>query len=103
MEDSLICRLCKEPVVKNREHYETFENMHWICFHIIFEHHGADKDEECRDPSCPMRWGRILDSLTSPDSWRFEAKGYVDVGLDEAVYQEAREAMGKPPLESGAF
>jgi hypothetical protein len=47
------CRLCGRPVVKNRGDYEVFEGMHWICFHIAFEHVGADPDEPCEDPSCP--------------------------------------------------
>jgi hypothetical protein len=28
--------------------------MHWLCFHIAFEH-GGDPDEPCADVSCP-RW-----------------------------------------------
>jgi len=45
------CRLCGRSVVVNREDYETFEKMHWLCFHISFEHEG-DPDEPCDDPSC---------------------------------------------------
>jgi len=46
------CRLCSQPVRVNREQYEVFEKMHWLCFHIVFEHSG-DPDEACTDPSCP--------------------------------------------------
>ncbi|HET7233218.1 MAG TPA: hypothetical protein VFJ16_24620 [Longimicrobium sp.] len=28
-----------------------FERMHWLCFHLEFEHHG-DPDVACGDPSC---------------------------------------------------
>ena len=54
--DNLICIRCNQPVIKNKEHYETFERMHWICFHLEYEHH-ADPDEPCEDPSCP--WKRL--------------------------------------------
>jgi hypothetical protein len=36
--------------------YDVFEQMHWLCFHLDFEHQ-ADPDEPCRDPSCP--WWHI--------------------------------------------
>jgi hypothetical protein len=26
--------------VRNREQYDTFERMHWSCFHYEFEHAG---------------------------------------------------------------
>jgi hypothetical protein len=38
-------------------HYETFEKMHWVCFHYEFEHdnrgQGVDPDEDCGIPGCP--------------------------------------------------
>lgn len=45
---------CQQPVVKNAEHYEAFERMHWVCFHLEYEHQG-DPDEPCPDPSCFWR------------------------------------------------
>ena len=36
--------------------YEVFERMHWLCFHLEFEHAG-DPDAPCGDPSCP--WWHI--------------------------------------------
>lgn len=48
-----ICIRCNEPVVVNKESYELFEEMHWLCFHLEFEHIGFDPDEPCEDPSCP--------------------------------------------------
>lgn len=46
------CELCGKPVIANQDYYDVFERMHWLCFHIIFEHR-ADADEPCTDPSCP--------------------------------------------------
>lgn len=51
-----ICVRCKKPVEKNKEHYELFEKMHWLCFHLEYEHEG-DPDKPCQDPSCP--WWHI--------------------------------------------
>lgn len=50
-EQAPLCRLCGRPVAVNRTHYGTFEKMHWLCFHLSFEHDG-DADEPCQDPSC---------------------------------------------------
>lgn len=49
----LICRRCGQPVVVNASRYDVFEQMHWLCFHLEFEHQ-SDPDEECGDPSCPL-------------------------------------------------
>ncbi len=56
MENSKICEYCNSPVIANADNYEIFENMHWLCFHLNFEHSG-DRDESCDDPSCP--WWHI--------------------------------------------
>lgn len=50
------CERCREPVERNRRHYELFERMHWLCFHLEFEH-DVDPDVACGDPSCP--WWHI--------------------------------------------
>ena len=40
-------------MVVNRDQYELFEKMHWLCFHLEYEH-DADPDEACGDiASCP--------------------------------------------------
>ena len=52
----LICKRCKNPVVENKDQYDVFEQMHWLCFHLEFEHEG-DPDVACSDPSCP--WWQI--------------------------------------------
>jgi hypothetical protein len=52
MNEQKICKRCNQPVVKNAESYDVFEQMHWLCFHLEFEHEG-DPDNPCGDPSCP--------------------------------------------------
>ena len=56
MTASPICVRCQHPVEKNAASYEVFERMHWLCFHLEFEHQG-DADKACGDPSCP--WWHI--------------------------------------------
>ena len=51
--EELICVRCGLEVRVNRESYEIFERMHWVCFHFEFEHMGFDPDEECDAPGCP--------------------------------------------------
>ena len=51
-----ICVRCGKPVEVNKDYYDVFEKMHWLCFHLEFEHSG-DPDEPCADPSCP--WWHI--------------------------------------------
>jgi hypothetical protein len=43
-----ICRRCGRPVVVDAARYETFENMHYVCFYYEFEHDPADPDESAR-------------------------------------------------------
>ncbi len=33
--------------------YDTFERMHWVCFHYEIEHDPADPDEACNAGGCP--------------------------------------------------
>lgn len=54
---SKICRFCGKPVTVNEDYYDVFEGMHWLCFHLNFEHGEYDYDEPCDDPSCP--WNKI--------------------------------------------
>jgi len=56
MSQSKICKRCNLPVIENADQYGVFENMHWLCFHLEFEHEG-DPDAACGDPSCP--WWHI--------------------------------------------
>jgi hypothetical protein len=52
-----LCQRCHRPVVRNRDYYETYERMHWACFHYEFEHEAGagDPDVACGDPCCPAR------------------------------------------------
>ncbi len=59
MGEVLLCRRCDRPVRVSREHYETFERMHYVCFHYEFEHSEFDPDEACGATGCPM--GDIAD------------------------------------------
>jgi hypothetical protein len=55
--DDLTCRRCGRPVRLSRDYYETFERMHYVCFHYEFEHglpdKDADPDDDCGVPGCP--------------------------------------------------
>lgn len=37
-----------------REHFEVLEHMHYVCFHMEFEHDPVDPDEPCAVPGCPV-------------------------------------------------
>ena len=50
--ETKICKSCGKPVEETSEYYEIQENMHWLCFHLEFEH-DSDPDTPCSDPSCP--------------------------------------------------
>jgi hypothetical protein len=52
--DPPICVRCNLPVSVNREMYDVFERMHYLCFHMEFEHGDADPDEGCGVPGCPV-------------------------------------------------
>jgi hypothetical protein len=56
--DDVACRLCV-----NRDSYEIFERMHYVCFHCEFEHDPYDPDEECNADGCPSF---RLDAPTPP-------------------------------------
>jgi hypothetical protein len=40
----------------NRDSFEIFKRMHYVCFHYEFEHDGFDPDEECDAGGCPPAW-----------------------------------------------
>jgi hypothetical protein len=44
-----VCLRCGRAVRVNRDGYQLFEQMHYVCFHYEFEH-SADPDEECDTP-----------------------------------------------------
>jgi hypothetical protein len=51
-----VCVRCGKPVEVHQKEYDLHERMHWLCFHLEFEHEG-DPDKACADPSCP--WWHI--------------------------------------------
>jgi len=51
--EELTCARCGLVVRVNRDSYEIFERMHYVCFHYEFEHGGFDPDEECDAGGCP--------------------------------------------------
>ena len=47
-----LCVRCGRPIEVNRALYaDVFERMHWLCFHLEFEHPG-DPDAPCTDAAC---------------------------------------------------
>lgn len=50
--EKFICKACGKPVVKNKDRYEIFEHMHYLCFHLEYEHGEYDPDEVCNVPGC---------------------------------------------------
>lgn len=57
LDHDLMCRRCGRPVWTNRDNYEVFERMHYVCFHYEFEHElsnpDTDPDDDCGVPGCP--------------------------------------------------
>jgi hypothetical protein len=38
--------------VVDAERFNIFEEIHWLCFHLEYEHGAYDLDEACDDPGC---------------------------------------------------
>lgn len=71
----LRCVRCGRPVARNAANFDTFERMHWVCFHYEFEHDPVDPDTACGDPNCPAR---AFDKRPRPD-W-LEERGIAQPG-----------------------
>ena len=55
--DGPVCKRCGRAIsIDPLFDPEVLEGMHWLCFHLEFEHEG-DPDRPCLDISCP--WRRI--------------------------------------------
>ena len=50
---TLTCRECGGRVLVSARWFETFERMHYTCFHYAFEHEPFDRDDECIAAGCP--------------------------------------------------
>jgi len=53
------CKGCGQEVVDTGNTYEMFEGMHWLCFHLAYEHTGSP-DEPCDSRLCPIWHLKIL-------------------------------------------
>lgn len=56
---NLVCKSCGGKINDGKENYDMFEGMHWLCFHLAFEHH-TDPDEPCDSRLCPVWHLKIL-------------------------------------------
>jgi hypothetical protein len=97
------CLRCGRPVRVSAAQFETFERMHYVCFHYEFEHDPSDPDEVCSAGGCPSgvivggrervlatiqalveecgdspNWGNqtIADYLKALGSWIEDSDGY---------------------------
>ena len=77
----LICARCSRAVELNRDSYETFERMHYVCFHYEFEH-DADPDVGCFAMGCPssslggiFSYGSLPMSAEGESVWRAKFPG----------------------------
>ena len=52
MVETIACRRCGKPILVNAAICKTLEEMHWVCFHLEYEHGNCDPDEPCGDPKC---------------------------------------------------
>ena len=62
----VICRFCNKPLDENSDS-SLFEGMHWLCFHLCFEHDGSP-DLPCLDPSCLWNQLQELREMAKPSS-----------------------------------
>lgn len=79
-ENVKICVKCNKPVEKNKEQYEVFEKMHWLCFHLKYEHEG-DPDRPCNGPSCP--WWHIEVYKNKLKNMGLEPKEILEQAIEE--------------------
>ena len=73
-----LCVRCGRPIEVNRDlAADRFGRMHWLCFHLEFEHPG-DPDAPCAHRTC---------HVTRPQIY---AQALRDAGVDpQAVMREA--------------
>ncbi len=78
------CPRCGRPVEVNRDlAADHFRGMHWLCFHLEFEHPG-DPDAPCASPTCHVARPQIY------------AQALRDAGVDpHAVMRQAVARRGR--------
>ena len=78
------CARCDRPIEVNRDlAAERFRGMHWLCFHLAFEHPG-DPDAACASPTCHVARPQLY------------AQALRDAGVDpHAVVREAVARHGR--------
>jgi hypothetical protein len=104
------CTACGGQVLVSSTWFETFERMHWTCFHYEFEHEPFDRDEECIGGGCPSAavdpWhvlndprdalvAQLLDDLRTGDlatgslvaQVEREGPGVISARFDENLYR----------------
>jgi hypothetical protein len=106
MAQSPVCRRCGRSVVRSVRDYDTFEQMHYVCFHYEFEHDPSDVDDECMAGGCPsarpdlratlgawtdwdlaaFRLGRALGAIAEPDRSEVTASYWVDHPFAPALH-----------------
>ena len=69
-----VCRFCNKLLDESGDS-SLFEGMHWLCFHLCFEHDGSP-DLPCLDPSCLWNQLRELREMVKSSS---------NVGSNESI------------------
>jgi hypothetical protein len=84
-ESTDICKRCGRKITVNPAlSADVFEGMHWLCFHLEFEHGVTDPDLPCSDYSCP--WS-IIQSYEE----KLREQGIDPVAvIQEAIHRHAR-------------
>lgn len=80
MSEPKVCMHCNKPVVVNAKDYSVFEDMHWLWFHLNFEH-DDDPDEPCQDPSYP--WWHIEVLRKKLESIGVDPSTAIEVAINE--------------------
>lgn len=99
------CARCNRTVEASAADYDTFEHMHYVCFHYEFEHRD-DPDVECSAGGCPTAGISLPSLLTRTESivlseagntlapaiLALEAIGYVVTQKNELLFATAGNA-----------
>lgn len=101
----MTCRRCQRAVVLFAADFDTFEQMHYVCFHYEFEHDPVDPDQECNAGGCPSaavvrRSQRPLETEPSDPRFRAVARRFLAGDLSVLDFAHAfRGAMNEVTAE----